>query len=104
MTLDLTMLMVLSSIVTALVQVVRQVPWLSARTWALPAVSLIFGIIAAFVWIMACPPAMPAARLVFYCLAHGMMSGLSACGLYSLAGRPAIEAATKLANSGGSNG
>lgn len=89
MNLDLSLLAVLSSVVVALVQALRQIPWLSARSWALPLLSLACGIGAAFVWILGSPPELSPCNLVCYCLAHGIAAGLSASGFYSLAVRPA---------------
>ena len=79
------------AIVAAIVQVMRKIKWLDERTSLLPLLSIAVGLIVVGGWVLLVPPAASVRATVGYWLLTGILAGLSASGLYDLAGKKIFE-------------
>jgi len=93
MELDLGMIAVLVPIVTALVQGIKRIAWIDARPGIVPFVAIAAGLAVAAMGVAGWGPAgLSLGREVAFVAVHGVVAGLAACGLYSVAGKPLFAA------------
>ena len=97
MQLDLEMIAVLVPIVTALVQAAKKIAWVAARPGLMPFVAMAVGLAAAALGVAGWgPDGLAAGKTAAYVATNGVVAGLAACGLYSVAGKSIFAAAAGL--------
>ena len=88
MEIDATFLAVIVPVVTILVRLIRALPYLASREAWLPAVSVAVGLVISGSWTAWRRPAdLGLAACVGYAVLHGVLAGLAASGLWSVAAK-----------------
>jgi len=88
---DLVLLASAAPITVALLQALKAIPWLKERTGLQPALALLIGLVVTGAWLLCQPPAVTGWMVLGYWAIHGLIAGVSAAGLYSVAGKKALE-------------
>lgn len=97
MELDMTILAAVVPIVTLLVQLAKQLPVLAKHSDWMPLLSLAIGLAVVASKVLAWPLAdVSTGQVIGYIVIHGIVAGLSASGLYSVAGKGAFDQMAKL--------
>ncbi len=97
MEINLGMLAVMVPIITALMQAMKKIAWVDARPAIVPFAAIAAGVVLAALAVAGWGPGeLSLGRELAFMAVHGMVAGLAASGLYSVAGKRIFAAVNGL--------